>query len=73
MFTYGMYDYVDEWALHVGIPAQRGFGGGTLSVVKRQLASTPASPKLKKRGNRWLANKICIYFPINSTAARSTS
>ena len=51
MFTCGMYDGSGDWAVHIGIPAKSGVGGGVMAVVNRQLGIAVYSPRLDEHGN----------------------
>jgi len=57
----GLYDGSGGWALHVGLPAKSGVGGGILAVVPGKGAIAVFSPRLDEAGNSVKAQKVIDY------------
>ena len=49
--TCGLYDGSGEAAVHLGIPAKSGVGGGVMGVVNREMGIAVYSPPLDTHGN----------------------
>ncbi|MCM1990701.1 glutaminase A [Oceanirhabdus seepicola] len=51
MVTCGMYDGSGNFAVHIGIPAKSGVGGGVMAAVPRRMGIGVFGPALDKKGN----------------------
>lgn len=51
MVTCGMYDASGDIAVHIGIPAKSGVGGGIMAAVPRRMGIGVIGPALDKKGN----------------------
>lgn len=51
MATCGLYDASGEFAVHIGIPAKSGVGGGIMAAVPRRMGIGVYGPALDEKGN----------------------
>ncbi len=51
MSTCGLYDASGEFAVHIGIPAKSGVGGGIMAAVPRKMGIGVYGPALDEKGN----------------------
>ena len=59
MNSCGMYDYADEWAYEVGMPAKSGVSGCIIAVIPGQIGIGVFAPPIDSHGNSLRGIRVC--------------